>query len=67
MIKLLIWIGRLAGIAGLLLGATAAAARAMGVWHVGSLQIGTLLLVSIAAMALSTMAYSAAMAERGGQ
>jgi hypothetical protein len=36
----------------------------MGMWHVGSLQIGTLLLGSIAAMVLGTLAYAAAVAER---
>lgn len=65
MINLLIWVGRIAGVLGLLLGATAAAARAMGMWRIGDLQVGTLLLGSIAAMALGALAYAAAVAERG--
>ena len=36
----------------------------MGIFHVGGLQMGTLLLGSIAAMVLGTLAYAAAMAER---
>ncbi len=65
MINLLIWVGRVAGVLGLFLGATAAAARVMGMWHVGSLQVGTLLTVSVAAMVLGALAYAAAVAERG--
>lgn len=65
MINLLIWIGRMAGILGLLLGTTAVAARAMGMWRIGDLQVGTLLLGSVAAMALGALAYAAAVAERG--
>lgn len=65
MINLLIWVGRIAGLLGLLLGTTAVVARAMGLWRIGDLQVGTLLLVSVAAMALGALAYSAAVAERG--
>ncbi|HSC88917.1 MAG TPA: hypothetical protein VLC09_16660 [Polyangiaceae bacterium] len=64
MTKLLIFVGRAAGIFGALLGIVAVTARAMGTWHLGSLQIGTLLLGSIAAMVLGTLAYAAAVAEQ---
>ena len=65
MINLLLWVGRLSGILGVLLGATAVAARATGLWRIGELQVGTLLLASVAAMALGALAYAAAVAERG--
>ena len=64
MTKLLIFVGRAAGIFGVLLGVASVSARAMGMWHFGSLQVGTLLLGSIAAMVLGTLAYAAAVAER---
>jgi hypothetical protein len=63
--NLLIWVGRLAGILGVLLGTTAVTSRAMGLWRIGDLQVGTLLLASVAAMALGALAYAAAVAERG--
>jgi hypothetical protein len=62
-IKLLIFVGRAAGIFGVLLAVASVSARAMGMWHLG-LQVGTLLLGSIAAMVLGTLAYAAAVAER---
>lgn len=65
MINLLIWVGRLSGLLGVLLGSTAVAARVMGLWRIGDLQVGTLLLGSVAAMALGALAYAAAVAERG--
>jgi len=64
-INLLIWVGRLSGLLGVLLGTTAVVARAMGLWRIGDLQVGTLLLVSVAAMALGALAYAAVVAERG--
>jgi multisubunit Na+/H+ antiporter MnhG subunit len=62
--NLLIWVGRIAGLLGLLLGTTAVAARLMGLWRIGDLQVGTLLLASVASMALGALAYSASVAER---
>jgi len=62
--NLLILIGRLAGILGVLLGAASVAARAMGIFFIGSLQVGTLLQASIASMVLGALAYAAAVAER---
>ena len=64
MTKLLIFVGRAAGTFGALLGVASVSARAMGIFHVGGLQMGTLLLGSIAAMVLGTLAYAAAVAER---
>lgn len=64
MINLLIWIGRIAGLTGAALLACAVLARATGVWHVGNMQIGTLLSAGVAAMVLGALAYAAAIAER---
>jgi hypothetical protein len=62
--NLLILIGRLAGILGVILGAASVAARAMGMFFIGTLQVGTLLQASIASMVLGALAYAAAVAER---
>lgn len=64
MIKLLIWVGRIAGGLGLLLGFTAVVLRATDTWRVGNLQIGTLFMGSVAAMVLGALAYAASAAER---
>jgi hypothetical protein len=64
MIKLLMWIGRIAGLVGVGSAGTAVLMRTMGQWHVGSLQIGTLLQGGVAAMVLAALAYAAALAER---
>ena len=64
MSNLLILIGRLAGILGVVLGAASVAARAMGMFFIGTLQVGTLLQASIASMVLGALAYAAAVAER---
>jgi hypothetical protein len=62
---LLIWVGRLAGMHGAVMGGAAVLARRMGHWHIGSnLQVGTLLQAGIAAMVLGALAYAAAIAER---
>jgi hypothetical protein len=61
---LLIWIGRIAGIVGVLVGIGAIAARSMGLWRVGSLSSGTLLQAGVAAMVVAILAYVAALAER---
>jgi hypothetical protein len=65
MSNLLIWIGRIAGLAGAALLACAVLTRAMGLWHLGSMQVGTLLSAGVAAMVLGGLAYAAAIAERG--
>jgi hypothetical protein len=65
MIELLIWIGRIAGLAGFGLTALAFGARALGIWRVAEMGTSTLLQGAIAASALGALAYAAAIAERG--
>jgi len=62
--NLLIWIGRVAGLSGLIAVSAAVMLRATGVWHLGGLQIGTLMNAGVAALALGTWAYAASLAER---
>lgn len=64
MINLLLWIGRIAGLLGIAAACVAVVLRASGAWHVGGLQLGTLLLAGIAAMACGAWAYAASIAER---
>jgi hypothetical protein len=61
---MLIWIGRIAGVVGVLVGIGAVVARAVGLWHVGGLSSGTLLLAGVAVMVVGILAYVAALAER---
>jgi hypothetical protein len=60
----LVWLGRVAGIAGLGVCAGAVALRATGHWHVGSFAVGTLLQLGMAGMILACLAYCAALVER---
>ena len=60
---LLRWIGRTAGLVGVLLCAASVVLRASGAFFVGGLQVGTLLQVGVAAMMLGCLAYVAALAE----
>jgi hypothetical protein len=53
--SILLWIGRIAGIAGLLLSAWAAVARLQGAFFAGGYQIGTLLLVGMTAMIVACL------------
>lgn len=62
--SLLLWVARLAGIVGVLLGAFAVAMRLQGTYMAGGFQTGTLLLGAIAAMTLGTLCYAASIAER---
>jgi hypothetical protein len=64
MTTLLLWLGRLAGLLGIAASGVAVALRLSGVWHIGSLQLGTLLQAGIAALACGAWAYAASMAER---
>ena len=48
--SLLLWVGRIAGIGGLVLSAWAAFARLRGAYFAGGFQIGTLLLVGMTGM-----------------
>jgi hypothetical protein len=65
MSQLLIWIGRLAGLVGAGAAGCAVVVRASGAYHLGSMQLGTLLNAGVAAMVLGALAYAAAMAEFG--
>ena len=51
--NILLWIGRIAGIAGVLLSAWAATARLRGAYFAGSFQVGTLLLVGITGITIA--------------
>ncbi len=62
--KLLIWIGRIAGLAGFLVALAAVVVRLGGQWRIGDLSVGTLLNGGVAAMVVATLAYAAAIAER---
>jgi hypothetical protein len=62
--NLLLWIGRLGGIAGVLLSAVAVVVRLRGVYSLAGFQVGTLLLAGIAAMLVGCLGYLAAIAER---
>jgi hypothetical protein len=62
--SLLMWTGRVAGLVGAITACVAVLMRAAGTWHLGSLQIGTVLQAGLTAMVLATLAYVAAMAER---
>jgi hypothetical protein len=62
--QLLIWIGRLAGLIGVGTASCAVVVRASGSYHLGSMQVGTLLNAGVAAMILGALAYAAAIAER---
>jgi len=64
MSHLLIWMGRIAGLVGLVAVVCAVTLRATGVWHLGGLQLGTLMNAGVAAMVLGTWAYAASLAER---
>lgn len=62
----LVWIGRLAGVAGVALCAVAVVARLIGAFWLGGFQVGTLLQVGVAAMVLGCLGYLAALTERFG-
>ena len=62
--NLLLWIGRLAGLVGIVLCAAAFGARVTQTWTLGGFPVGTLFQAGIAAMVLACLAYSASVAER---
>lgn len=62
--SLLLWVGRLAGIAGGALTIGAGAARIGGVYQLGSFQAITLLQAGTAGMVLACLAYVAVLGER---
>ena len=51
----LLWIGRIAGVGGLVLSAWAAFARLTGAYFAGGFQIGTLLLVGMTGMLVACL------------
>ncbi|MDQ6619784.1 MAG: hypothetical protein M3Z31_08825 [Pseudomonadota bacterium] len=63
MLSLLLWVARLAGVAGLLVTLLAVVTRGRGLYNVGSYAAGTLLLVGIALMVTGCLAYLASVAE----
>jgi hypothetical protein len=64
MSDLLLWIGRLAGLLGVLVCAVAFAARAASVWRLGSFQVGAVLQAGLTFMLIGALAYVAYIAER---
>jgi hypothetical protein len=64
MIKLLLWVGRIGGLAGFSLVVVAVLARLMGHWHIGGMSAGALLQGGVAAIVIAVLAYVAALAER---
>ena len=58
--NLLLWIGRLGGIAGVLLSAVAVLVRLRGVYSLAGFQVGTLLLAGMAVMLAGCLGYLAA-------
>jgi hypothetical protein len=62
--NLLLWIGRLAGIGGVLTCAAAVIVRLYGRFFIGGFQVLTLLQVGVAAMVLGCLAYLAVLSER---
>ena len=61
---LLLWIGRIAGVGGVLLCALAAVVRLSGHYWLGGFQAGTLLQAGTAVMVAGCLGFLAALAER---
>jgi hypothetical protein len=61
---LLLWMGRVGGIAGVILCAVAIVVRLRGEFNLGGFQVGTLLLGGMAAALLGCLGYLAFLAER---
>jgi hypothetical protein len=60
----LIWVARMAGIAGVLVMALAAFARLSGDYWLGGFQVGTILQVGMAVTLVACLGYMAALVER---
>jgi len=60
---LLVWVGRLAGTAGVVLSLLAVLLRVRGFYNFAGFQIGTLLLAGVAAMLVGCLGYVAALVE----
>jgi len=65
--NLLLWLGRLAGVAGLLLIAVAVALRLTGVYWLGAFQVGTVLLGGTAALAAGCFALLLVLTSRSAE
>jgi len=61
---LLLWMGRVGGVAGVILCAVAIVVRLRGEFNFGGFQVGTLLLGGMAAVLLGCLGYLAFLAER---
>ena len=61
---LLVWMGRLAGAAGVAVCTMAVVARLTGAYWLGSFQVGTLLQIGVAGMVLGCLCFLAALTER---
>ena len=61
---LLLWMGRIGGVAGVILCAVAMVVRLRGEFNFGGFQVGTLLLGGMAAVLLGCLGYLAFLAER---
>lgn len=62
--ELLLWIGRAAGVGGVLLCGVAAVLRLSGHYWLGSFQVGTLLQAGIAAMVAGCLCFLVMLTER---
>jgi hypothetical protein len=62
--SLLLWTGRIAGIAGLALCAWAAYGRLSGAYYAGGFQVGTLLLAGMAGMLIACLCHLLVLTER---
>jgi hypothetical protein len=62
--NLFLWVGRLAGLAGIVLCAAAFIARLQQVWTLGGYSIGSILQAGMAGLLLGCLAYLADLAER---
>ena len=64
MLMLLMWVGRLAGLVGMLMTLAAVTARLGGAYQLGSFDASTVLTAGIAAMVAGCLAYVASVAEQ---
>ena len=62
--SLLLWVGRLAGLVGIVMCAVACLARLQQVWNLGGYSIGSILQAGMAGLLLGCLAYLADLAER---
>jgi hypothetical protein len=66
MVNLMLWIGRVAGIAGAFLCVVAVLVRIGGRFWLGSFQVGTVLQAGIAAMIVGCLCFLVVLTERSG-